>query len=312
MKNTQRILFVRLLRRLRERILMYVPATLSLRTRTPYTHKKNTIFKYVLKYAPFLILMTWLILALSAPILPMQPDQIMLEKILLSPNWSQWFGHDDLGRSISARLIMGARTSLSVAIIVVSISLIVGTFAGMLGAWWGGFWDKTLVMIIDLFIAFPGILLAIALAGILGPGIMNTVVALSIVSWVGFARLARVQTLSMKNRDHVHAAHALGTPDFTITLKHILPLILAPIIVEATFAFAGVVIAEAGLSFLGLGVQPPAASWGSMIRDGARYMLVAPHMVLAPSFAILSLVLCINLLGDDLRDKMNIREIHHT
>jgi peptide/nickel transport system permease protein len=141
---------------------------------------------------------------------------------------------------------------------------------------------------------------------------MNAVIALSIVSWVGFARLARVQTLAIQNREHINAAHALGTTDLIISIKHILPLIMAPLVVEATFAFAGVVIAEAGLSFLGLGVQPPAASWGSMIRDGTRYMLIAPHMVLAPGFAILSLVLSINLLGDTLRDKMDIKEISKT
>lgn len=261
---------------------------------------------------PMLIFLVWLVLALLAPILPLHPDHIALDKILLTPEWSQWLGYDDLGRSISSRLIMGARTSLSVAIVVVAISFFIGTFLGLMGAWLGGIWDKCLVMVIDLFIAFPGILLAIALAGLLGPGLMNAVIALSIVSWVGFARLARVQTLTMKNRDHVNAAHALGTADLFIAIKHILPLIMAPLIIEATFAFAGVVIAEAGLSFLGLGVQPPAASWGSMIRDGTRYMLVAPHMVLAPGIAILSLVLCINLLGDTLRDKMDIKEIKKT
>ena len=161
---------------------------------------------------------------------------------------------------------------------------------------------------IDIFIAFPGILLAIVLAGLLGPGLVNTVIALSVVSWVGFSRLARIQTLSIKNRDHIMAAHALGTLDYLIALKHILPLIIAPLIIEATFSVASVIIAEAGLSFLGLGIQPPAASWGSMIRDGTQYMLVAPHMVLGPGFAILSLVLCINLLGDYLRDKMDIRD----
>ncbi|MBL1141707.1 MAG: ABC transporter permease [Proteobacteria bacterium] len=254
------------------------------------------------------ILLAWLVLAVFAPVLPLHPDQIFLDKILLSPDWQQWLGYDDLGRSISARLIMGARTSLTVAIIVVAISFFLGTFLGLMGAWLGGFWDKCLIIIVDLFIAFPGILLAIALAGLLGPGLINAVIALSIVSWVGFARLARVQTLTIKNRDHVNAAQALGTPNFLIAIKHILPLIMAPLIIEATFAFAGVVIAEAGLSFLGLGVQPPDASWGSMIRDGTRYMLIAPHMVLAPGFAILSLVLCINLLGDTLRDKMDIRE----
>lgn len=254
---------------------------------------------------PMFILLAWVLLALFAPVLPLHPDQIFLDKILLSPNWEQWLGYDDLGRSISARLIMGARTSLSVSIIVVTISFLLGSFLGLMAGWLGGFWDKCLIMVVDLFIAFPGILLAIALAGLLGPGLMNAVIALSIVSWVGFARLARVQTLTIKNRDHVNAAEALGTPKLIIAVKHILPLILAPLIVEATFAFAGVVIAEAGLSFLGLGVQPPSASWGSMIRDGTRYMLVAPHMVLAPGFAILSLVLCINLLGDTLRDKMD-------
>ena len=264
----------------------------------------------MIKYCniPFLIILLWAVLALLAPVLPVYPEQIALEKILVFPGWQQWLGYDDLGRSIFARLIMGARTSLTVAIIVVSISFVTGSLLGMLAAWSGGIWDRCFIMIVDLFIAFPGILLAIALAGLLGPGLMNAVIALSIVSWVGFARLARVQTLSIKNRDHVHAAHALGTTDSVITRKHILPLIMAPLIVEGTFAFAGVIIAEAGLSFLGLGVQPPMASWGAMIRDGTRYMLVAPHMVLAPGFAILSLVLCINLLGDTLRDKMDIRE----
>ncbi len=291
---------------------MYYPYIPVLRAMTPRTHEKITIFKNIVFNVPMFILLSWLVLAVVAPVLPLHPDQIFLDKILLTPNWEQWFGYDDLGRSISARLIMGARTSLSVAIIVVAISFLLGTFLGLMGAWLGGVWDKCLVMVVDLFIAFPGILLAIALAGLLGPGLMNAVIALSIVSWVGFARLARVQTLTIKNRDHVNAAQALGTADFVIAIKHILPLIMAPLIVEATFAFAGVVIAEAGLSFLGLGVQPPAASWGSMIRDGTRYMLVAPHMVLAPGFAILSLVLCINLLGDTLRDRMDIREINKT
>jgi peptide/nickel transport system permease protein len=259
---------------------------------------------------PLFILLIWIILAIFAPVLPFNPDQIFLNKILLPPNWEQWLGYDDLGRSISSRLIMGARTSLSVAIVVVTISFLVGTFLGLISAWLGGFWDKCLVMIIDLFIAFPGILLAIALAGLLGPGLTNAVIALSIVSWVGFARLARVQTLSKKKYVHIDAARALGTQNFLIAQKHILPLIMTPLTIEATFSFAGVVIAEAGLSFLGLGVQPPVASWGSMIRDGGQYMLVAPHMVLAPGFAILSLVLCINLLGDRLRDKMDIKEIN--
>ena len=257
---------------------------------------------------PFFIIKFWFVCGIFALILPLQPDQIELNKILLGPNLEQWCGYDHLGRPICERLIMGAKTSLSVAIVVVLISFIVGTFFGVICAWLGGIYDKFLVAMIDIFISFPGILLAIVLAGLLGPGLANTVIALSIVSWVGFSRLARIQTLSIKNRDHIIAAHALGTLDYVIALKHILPLIIAPLIIEATFTIASVIIAEAGLSFLGLGIQPPAASWGTMIRDGTQYMLVAPHMVLAPGFAILSLVLCINLMGDDMRDRMDIRD----
>ena len=258
---------------------------------------------------PFFVIVFWFVCAILGFILPFQPDDIVLSKILLSPNWEQWCGYDHLGRSICERLVMGAKTSLSVAIIVVSISFIIGTCFGVIGAWLGGIYDKFLVVIIDIFIAFPGILLAIVLAGLLGPGLINTVIALSVVSWVGFSRLARIQTLSIKNRDHIVAAYALGTLDYVIALKHIFPLIISPIIIEATFSIASVIIAEAGLSFLGLGIQPPAASWGSMIRDGTQYMLVAPHMVLGPGFAILSLVLCINILGDYMRDNMDIKDL---
>lgn len=256
---------------------------------------------------PAIILIMWCALALSATLLPLQPDQIELGKILSTPEWQSWLGYDDLGRSITDRLIMGARTSLLVAFCVVLISFCIGTVIGMFAAWFGGWWDNITVLIIDIFIAFPGILLAIALAGLLGPGIMNAVIALSIVGWVGFARLARAQTLTVKHREHVTAAKALGTSIPVIAIRHIFPLILAPLIIEATFAIAGTVIAEASLSFLGLGVQPPDASWGSMIRDGTRYMLVAPHMVLAPGIAIFLVVLSINLLGDQLRDKMDVR-----
>ena len=141
----------------------------------------------------------------------------------------------------------------------------------------------------------------------MGPGIENVVIALSVVGWVGYARLARAQVLSVKQREHIQAAVALGTGSLTIFYKHILPLILAPIIIEASFGIASVVIAEAGLSFLGLGVQPPEASWGSMIRDGARYLLVAPHMVFVPGMMLMLVVLSVNLLGDRLRDYFDVR-----
>jgi peptide/nickel transport system permease protein len=261
---------------------------------------------------PVLILAVWALLALFAQTLPLSPNQIELENILHAPSAQAVLGHDDLGRDLAARLVIGARTSFLVAGWVVSLSLLVGTLLGAATAYRGGWWDRVAVQLVDIFLAFPGILLAIALAGLLGPGIGNVVIALTVVGWVGYARLARAQVLSLKQRDHVQAAEALGSSHWHIVFRHLLPLMAAPLIVEATFGIAAVVIAEAGLSFLGLGVQPPAASWGAMIRDGTRYMLVAPHMVLAPGVAIFAVVLAVNLLGDRLRDHLDTRLVNAT
>jgi peptide/nickel transport system permease protein len=226
---------------------------------------------------------------------------------LLPPGEASVLGYDDLGRPIFDRILLGAKTSFLVSLWVVAVSLLIGVTAGIVSAYYGGWFDHAVTQIIDIFLAFPGILLAIALAGIMGPGIENVVIALSTVGWVGYARLARAQVLSVKQREHIQAAVALGSGSITIFYKHILPLILAPIIVEASVGIAGIVIAEAGLSFLGLGVQPPEASWGNMIRDGARYLLVAPHMVLVPGIALMLVVLAVNLTGDRLRDYFDVR-----
>lgn len=256
------------------------------------------------------LLVVWLTSALLAPWLPLSPDQIGLQRILEIPGPAAWLGYDDLGRPLLDRLIVGARTSFIVAVAVVTLSFAVGTTIGLSAAWFGGWWDRLIVFVTDVFLAFPGILLAIALAAVLGPGISNAVLALATVGWVGFARLARAQTLSVKTFDHVTAAHALGSGHLVIARRHILPLVLSPLIVQATFELAGVVIAEATLSFLGLGVQPPEASLGAMIRDGTRYMLVAPHMVVAPGLAVFLIVLSVNLLGDELRDRMDVTLNH--
>ena len=253
------------------------------------------------------VLILWAALALFAPLAPLAPNKVDLLNILSSPGAEGWFGFDALGRSVGDRLAAGARTSFLVAFGVVSVSMVVGVSIGTMAAWVGGAFDHTVVRIIDVFLAFPGILLAIALAGILGPGIDNVIIALATVGWVGFARLSRAQVMTIRQREHVQAARALGSHLWVIVRRHLLPLTWAPIIVEATFAVAGVVIAEAGLSFLGLGVQPPVPSWGSMIRDGTRYMLVAPHLVIVPGTAILMVVLAVNLVGDSLRDRMDIR-----
>lgn len=259
------------------------------------------------KFISTFILVLWAFMAIFGGLLPLSPDLIYLDKILQIPQAGAILGYDDLGRPILDRLIMGAQTSFLVAIWVVSVSLVVGTVIGTISGYMGGWVDHVIVRIIDILLAFPGILLAIALAGILGPGIDNVIIALSSVGWVGFARLSRAQVLSLRHREHVVAAVALGAGRLRILFVHLLPMIAAPLIVESTFAIAGVVIAEAGLSYLGLGVQPPDASWGGMIRDGARYMLVAPHMVLAPGVALMLVVLAVNLLGDQLRDWIDVK-----
>ena len=261
-------------------------------------------------YFALAILAFWSLTTVSIILLPALQTPIDLSLMFARPSLGHWFGYDDLGRSIGTRVITGAATSISVALAVVSITAIVGTSFGICIAWFGRYVDMIGVRIIDIFLAFPGILLAIALAAVLGPGIDNVIFALVAVSWVGFARLARAQTLSVKQRDHVQVALALGTSTMTIIRKHLLPLIAAPLIVEATFAIAAVIIAEAGLSFLGLGVQPPTPSWGSMIKQGTQYLLIAPHMVVAPGLALFSMVFAINILGDRLRDRLQVKETH--
>jgi peptide/nickel transport system permease protein len=255
------------------------------------------------------VLGLWGLLAVSVWVLPLTPNLIHLDHILTPPGPGAWLGYDDLGRDIGERLLVGARTSFLVSVWVVGLSALLGTVVGTVSAYRGGWWDRVIVLVIDIFLAFPGILLAIALAGLLGPGIDNVVMALAVVGWVGYARLSRAQVLSLKHREHVMAAESLGSSRVRIMIRHLLPLMTAPLIIEATFGVAAVVIAEAGLSFLGLGVQPPGASWGAMIRDGTRYMLVAPHLVLAPGVAICAVVLSVNLLGDRLRDRLDKRLI---
>ncbi|MBV2121968.1 MAG: ABC transporter permease [Candidatus Thiodiazotropha taylori] len=256
---------------------------------------------------PLGILALWAVAAISGAWVVESANQIDLQRILQSPGEQGLMGYDDLGRPILQRIWVGAQVSLLVSVGVVTLSLLIGTAVGLFAGYQGGWLDLILVRIMDVFLAFPGILLAIALAGVMGPGVDNLIIALSAVGWVGFARLTRGQVLSLKQRDHVTAAIALGTPRHLILLRHLLPLLSAPLIVEATFGMAGMVIAEAGLSFLGLGIQPPDASWGSLIRDGASYMLMAPHMVLAPGVAIMLVVLSLNILGDRLRDRLDHR-----
>ncbi len=256
---------------------------------------------------PSTILLFWLVAALFAPLAGLSPDAIALDRILTGPSFAAWLGYDDLGRDLLARLLAGVRVSLTVAGVVTLVTFSFGATLGLLAGYFGGWVDRLLMRVTDVFLAFPGILLAIAFAAVLGPGIPNLMLALCLTSWVGYARLTRAQALALRERQHVLAARSLGASTVRILLRHMLPLLAAPLLVEMTFSIASLIIAEASLSFLGLGIQPPHASWGSMLRDGVRYLLVAPHYVLAVGFSLMSLVLAINLLGDRLRDILDVK-----
>lgn len=258
------------------------------------------------KFALF-ILVFWLLAVVLGQVFNLNPNKIDLNAIL-TPFSSQFLlGTDDLGRDILARVLTGVKVSFTVAVLVTLVTMTIGVLIGLLAGFYGGKVDQILMKITDIFLAFPGILLAIAFAAVLGPGIVNLMIALCITGWVSYARLTRGQTMALRNRQHVFAAESLGASVPRLLLKHILPLLGSVLIVEATYSLASIMIAEASLSFLGLGIQAPNASWGAMLRDGVRYMLVAPHYVLIVGLSLMSLILAINLLGDQLRDRLDVR-----
>ena len=253
------------------------------------------------------ILGFWLLAVFASQMVGLQANAIDLNAILATPRAQNWLGADDLGRDILARILEGVQVSFFVAIVVTVVTMLVGVTVGLLAGFYGGKVDTFLMKVTDIFLAFPGILLAIAFVAVLGAGINNLILALCITGWVSYARLARGQTLSLRNRQHVLAAESLGATVPRLLIKHILPLLGSILMVEATYSLASVMIAEASLSFLGLGIQAPHASWGAMLRDGVRYMLVAPHYVLVVGLSLMSLILAINLGGDYLRDKLDVR-----
>lgn len=263
-----------------------------------------------MKWLALVIVIVWFLMAMAAFFVGESANAVDLSKLLAGSDWASWLGYDELGRPLFERLLLGAQTSLFVALGVVVFSALIGTTIGIYSGYVGGWVDRVIIKVVDVFLAFPGLLLAIALAAVLGPGIENVILALVAVGWVGYARLARAQVLSLRHREHIQAARALGVSQPVILRRHLLPLIIAPLGVEATFGFAGAVIAEAGLSFLGLGVQPPDASWGNMIREGTRYLLVAPHLVIVPGLALMLVVLAINILGDRWRDYLDVKQTH--
>jgi peptide/nickel transport system permease protein len=256
-----------------------------------------------------LLLLALCLLGLAAPLVaPTDPLATRLEARLRPPDDAHPFGRDALGRDVLSRLLYGARVSFVVGVATLAISLLVGVTLGAVAGWVGGWLDEALVRLIDVFLAFPGLLLAIALAAVLGPSIANVVLALSVLGWPSYARLARAEVAALRRREFVHAAEALGARPARIVLTHVLPLAMPTLLVQATFGIAGAIVAEASLSFLGLGVAPPTPSWGSMIAEGRTFMLVAPHVILFPGLALAATVLVLQLLGDGLRDALDVRD----
>ena len=255
------------------------------------------------------LVLVFVIFALFAPwIAPQDPAAIELPTRLSSPSSAHWLGTDELGRDILSRVIYGARISMLVGSCVVLASLLLGLIIGSIAGYYGGAIDRFVnVVLMNAFLSFPGILIAIAFVAFRGPGIFNLVVALSLGGWVGYARLVRGQVLAAREREFVEAARALGASDLRIVLRHILPNIIQPVIVQAAIGMAGAILAEATMSFLGLGVPPPTASWGAMLNDARAHLFDSPHLVLFPALAVMLAVLSFNFIGDALRDYLDPR-----
>jgi peptide/nickel transport system permease protein len=255
------------------------------------------------------LVITFVILALFAPwIAPQDPYAINLPARLDPASHAHWFGTDELGRDIFSRVIYGARISMMVGSCVVLLSLSLGLIVGSIAGYYGGRIDQFFnIVVMNAFLSFPGILIAIAFVAFRGPGLFNLVLALSLGGWVGYARLVRGQVLAAREREFVEAARALGASDLRIIVRHILPNIIQPVVVQAAIGMAGAILAEATMSFLGLGVPPPTASWGAMLNDGRAHLFDAPHLVLFPAAAVMLAVLSFNFIGDALRDYLDPR-----
>ena len=237
-------------------------------------------------------------------LVPYDPSAQELALRLEGPSRLHWLGLDELGRDILARVMSGARISLFVGLVVVSVSASIGAAMGALAGYYGGIIDEAISRVIDILLAFPGLLLAIALVAVLGPSLTNVVIALSLIGWVGYARVARAQVLQAREFEYVVAARAIGAAAPRILIRHVLPAALPALTVQATLGMGGAILSEAALSFLGLGVQPPTPSWGAMLNYGRVHVLDAPHLTVFPGLAIAIVVLGLNLLGDSLRDRL--------
>jgi peptide/nickel transport system permease protein len=276
---------------------------------SPARRALRRLFKRKGAVAGLVVIVSFVLLAVFAPlVVPYDPIATSWSLVRKAPTALHWFGTDDLGRDILSRVIYGARASLLAGAISVTIALSIGVPLGMLAGYRGGFIDALISRITDAMLACPFLILAIALAAFLGPSLGNAMIAIGISATPIFVRLTRGQVMGVKVEDYVEAARAMGNPRWRIALFHILPNIMPALLVQATLAIAAAIIAEASLSFLGLGQQPPAPSWGSMLNAAQRFLTYAPWMAIWPGLAIFLVVLSLNLVGDGLRDALDPRE----
>lgn len=265
-------------------------------------------FRSPLNVAGLVIITFFVIAALLAPIIaPYPPEKQSLRQRLEPPSAEHWLGTDQLGRDMLSRILWGARVSLTVGLFVVISASVFGTLVGLAAGYFGGLTDDGLMRITDVFFAFPSLILAMAIAAALGPGLTTAMIAIAVVTWPIYARLVRAQVLSLRKQEFVQAAESLGATGPRILWRHLLPNSLSPILVQASFDLGGAILIAAGLSFIGFGAQPPLAEWGVMISDGRRYVSTHPWLPLIPGIAILLTVAAFNLIGDGLRDTLDPR-----
>ncbi|MBO8138183.1 MAG: ABC transporter permease [Desulfotomaculum sp.] len=280
----------------------------NIETYSPVREFWRRLRKNKLAMASLVFLVGLTLVAIFAPyIAPYDPIDGVMSDSLQKPSSEHWLGTDELGRDILSRIIFGARISLRVGLLAVAIALSVGTVLGSIAGYFGGRIDNIIMRFMDVMLSFPSLLLAIAFMAALGKGVENAVIAISIVTMPEYARIVRGSVLSVKENEYVQAARAIGNKDAAIIFKHIMPNVIAPIIVRGTLGISTAILETAALGFLGLGVQPPDAEWGTMLGAGRSYMFNAPHLVMFPGIAITLTVMAFNLLGDGLRDALDPR-----
>ncbi|NQS76555.1 MAG: ABC transporter permease [Peptococcaceae bacterium] len=266
------------------------------------------ILENKLAFAGMVIIAMLVILALFAPLLaPHDPYVQSLGQSLIGPCRDYPFGTDEFGRCVLSRIIYGTRISLVIGLGVTTMSTIIGVVLGMVAGFHNGRLDEIIMRVVDVFLAFPGLILALVVAGLLGPGTLNVVIALTVVGWMGYARVIRGAVLAEKEKEYIGAVQTFGAGDCYIMLRHLLPNVMTPIVVMASAGVGYVILAAAGLSFLGLGAEPPAPVWGAMLNYGKAYLQSAPHLTIFPGLAIMITVLAFNFLGDGLRDQLDPR-----